>query len=196
MVRISKCCGTTLTSSLVLDLPLMIGYPHSRVSNETGQYNFLGQTDRSSFIVKGQRKTSSKSYHGTGRARTVYQNTGRDTGRNNHYFSVKIRDGTGTGRDNCYFFPMISCFITSLPVSEHTFLVLEPPFPVFGFLGLLILSRDVRDRGICPRIFELALVPGERDSGTRIFLLSQDKGTMGPPVLECPGMSRPLESLP
>ena len=135
MVRISKCCGTTLTSSLVLDLPLMIGYPHSRVSNETGQYNFLGQTDRSSFIVKGQRKTSSKSYHGTGRARTVYQNTGRDTGRNNHYFSVKIRDGTGTGRDNCYFFPMISCFITSLPVSEHTFLVLEPPFPVFGFLG-------------------------------------------------------------
>ena len=128
MVRISKCCGTTLTSSLVLDLPLMIGYPHSRVSNETGQYNFLGQTDRSSFIVKGQRKTSSKSYHGTGRARTVYQNTGRDTGRNNHYFSAIFWDWTGL------FFPTIFWFRTSFPVLERTCPVLERPLLFYNVL--------------------------------------------------------------
>jgi hypothetical protein len=31
---------------------------------------------------------------------TVSKNLGRDMGRNNHYFSVKIQDGTGTGQDN------------------------------------------------------------------------------------------------
>jgi hypothetical protein len=36
----------------------------------------------------------------TGRAGTAYRNPGRDVGRDNHYFSVKIRDGTmdGTGQ--------------------------------------------------------------------------------------------------
>ena len=53
--------------------------------------------------------------------------------------SVKIWDGTWdgtitiflsksrTGRDNRYFFPMISCFTTSFPA----FLVLGRPFPLF-----------------------------------------------------------------
>ena len=42
---------------------------NTRVSNGTGQCNFSGQRDRSSFIVPGQRDngTSSKSCHGTGR---------------------------------------------------------------------------------------------------------------------------------
>ena len=43
------------------------------------------------------------------------QNLGRDAGRDDHYFSVKIRDGTGTGRDGTIaIFLMISCFATSL----------------------------------------------------------------------------------
>jgi hypothetical protein len=51
-----------------------------RVSNGTGQCNFSGQRDRSSFIVLGQRdnETSQKSCQGTGRAGTA-----------------KIRDGPG-----------------------------------------------------------------------------------------------------
>ena len=48
----------------------------SRVSNGMGQCNFLGQRDRSSFIVPGQRdnnRTSSKSCYRTGWAGTAYQ---------------------------------------------------------------------------------------------------------------------------
>ena len=54
----------------------------TRVSNRTGQCNFSGQRDRSSFIVPGQRDngTSSKSYQGLGRAGTACQNLGRDMG--------------------------------------------------------------------------------------------------------------------
>ena len=49
---------------------------HTRVSNGTGQCNFSGQRDKSSFIVLGQRdnRASSKSCHGTG----------RDQGQDNH----------------------------------------------------------------------------------------------------------------
>ena len=58
-----------------------------------------------------------------------------------------------------------------------------------------ILARDVPgerslSRDICP-----ALVPGQRDTGTRIFFLSQDKGTTGRPVPVCPGTSRLVETL-
>ena len=83
----------------------------SRVCNGTGQYNFSGQRDRSFFIVPGQRDngTSSKSCHGTGRAGTACQNPGRDAGRDNHYFSVKIRDGTrdGTGQSLFFFYDFL-----------------------------------------------------------------------------------------
>ena len=63
----------------------MIKKVQDRVSNGTGQCNFLGQRDRSFFIVPGQRDngTSSKSCHGTGRAGTA-----------------KIRDGTGRDSQN------------------------------------------------------------------------------------------------
>ena len=58
---------------------------HTRVSNGTGQCNFLGQRDRSSFIVPGLRDngTSYKTCQGTGRAGTA-----------------KIRDGTGRDSKN------------------------------------------------------------------------------------------------
>ena len=52
------------------------------VSNWTGQCKFLGQRDKNSFIVPGQRDNgiSSKSCHWTGRAGTVSENLGRDKG--------------------------------------------------------------------------------------------------------------------
>ena len=39
----------------------------------------------------------------TGRDRTACQNPGRDAGRDNHYFSVKIRDGTRDGTITIFF---------------------------------------------------------------------------------------------
>ena len=65
----------------------------TRVSNGTGQCNFLGQRDRSSFIVAGQSDngTSPRSCHRTGQAGKACQNRGQDVGWDNHYFSVKIR---------------------------------------------------------------------------------------------------------
>jgi hypothetical protein len=47
-----------------------------------------------------------------------------------------------------------------------------------------------RDRGVCPGTFTPALVPGQRDTGTRKMSLSRDKGTAGRPVPVCPGTSR------
>ena len=159
-----------------------------RVSNGTGQCNFSGQRERSSFIFPGQRDngTSSKSCQGTGRAGTVCQSPGRDTGQNNHYFSVKIRDGTGTGRDNRYFFPMISCF-TSFPVLEILFLFynilscIRMSFSCFRtsfscFLVKLFCPGTSWNRGVCPGILSPALVPVHRDSETRKYFGPGTKG--------------------
>jgi hypothetical protein len=55
------------------------------VSNRTGQCNFLGQRDRSFFIVPGQR--------GTGQAQNLTK------GQDELGQPVKIRDGTGRGRE-------------------------------------------------------------------------------------------------
>ena len=68
-------------------------------SNRTGFSCPAGQRDRSPFVVPGQRDngTSSKSCHRTGRARTACQNPGWDAGQDNHYFSVKIWEGTRDG---------------------------------------------------------------------------------------------------
>ena len=51
------------------------------------------------------------------------------------------------------------------------------------------------NRGVCPRIFAPALVPGQRDNGTSHLGLSQDKGTTGRPILVCPGTFRAMEML-
>jgi hypothetical protein len=98
---------------------------HTSVSNRMGQCKFLGERDRSSFIVAGQRnnRTSSKSCNRTGRAGSVYQNPGRVTGRDNHYCFVKIRDGMRDRMGQSLFFLTISCFRTSNPISEHTFFI-------------------------------------------------------------------------
>ena len=56
-----------------------------------------------------------------------------------------------------------------------------------------------RDREVCPGTFAPALVPGQRDTGTRKMSLSRDKGTAGRPLPVCPGTSRgtsrPVETL-
>ena len=64
----------------------------------------------------------------TGRARTACQSPRRDAGRDKHYFSVKIRDGTQEGTGQLLLFSMISCFTTYFPVVESTFPVLEHLF--------------------------------------------------------------------
>jgi hypothetical protein len=48
----------------------------------------------------------------TGRAGTAYQNPGQDAGWDNHYFSVKIRNGTrdGTGQ---------SLFLSAMSLPPH-----------------------------------------------------------------------------
>ena len=58
------------------------------VFNGMEQCNFLGQRERSFFIVLRQRDngTSSKSCHGTERAGTACQNLGLDAGGDNYYF--------------------------------------------------------------------------------------------------------------
>ena len=104
---------------------------------------------------------SSKSCHRMGRTRTAYQNPGQDTGRDTGWDTGRDtgqdgrRDGTwdkmqdktqggtrdagrdtgqdGTGQDNRYFFPMISCFRTSFPILKCNFPVLEHPFQFFFF---------------------------------------------------------------
>ena len=71
-------------------------------------------------------------------------------------------------------------------------------FYKFFLKTVILLSRGTsRDRGACPGIFAAALVPGQRDSGTRKLFLSWDKGTRklfcpgtkGCPVPDCTGTS-------
>ena len=72
------------------------------------------------------------------------------------------------------------------------FPVLERPFPgFFVLLGRLFCPGTVRDRGVCPGTFAPALVPGQRDTVTRIFFFpgQRDNGTSRP------GLSRDVPSL-
>ena len=121
------------------------------VSNGTGQCNFSGQRDRSSFIVPGQRDngTSSKSCHGAGRDGIFY------------WLSCPV-----PGHNHFQFFPMISCFRTSFSCFRTSFSCFRPSFFLFFvFLRkvnlLLPLSRDKGTPGQ-----ENFFVPGQRDNGT------------------------------
>ena len=59
--------------------PYLLTYKQlqTSVSNGTGQCNFSGQRDKSSFIVPGQRdnETSSKSCHGPGQSVKIWDET-------------------------------------------------------------------------------------------------------------------------
>ena len=93
--------------------------------------------------------------------------------------------GTETGRNNCYFFLMISCFTTSFPVLQHLFQFCNI---LFLFCNILFLFQNV--------IFLFLgylVVPG--CSGTEKFVsgylvleifLYRDKGITGRPVPDCP----------
>jgi hypothetical protein len=94
----------------------------TRVSNTTGQCNFLGQRDRSFFIVPGQRDNLKiLPWNGTGRDSKSISGTGRGMGQS-------LLCCQNPGQD--YFFPTISCFGTSFHVLEHKFSVLEHPIHV------------------------------------------------------------------
>ena len=140
-----------------------------------------GQQDKLKILPRAGtgRDSLSKSCHGTGQAGTASHNPGPDRGRDNHYFSVKI-----WGR---------------------TFSALKPPFPVFCLFWKVILSRD---RGTSHGTGRAGTAsqnlatgrdgPGQlvkiRDGtgdGTRKYFLSQDKGTTGHPVPDCPA-GRPV----
>ena len=66
------------------------------------------------------------------------------------------------------------------PVLERLFPVLERPFPVFWFFweGYFVPGRDGTEE----------FVPGQRDTGTRIFFCPGTKGQRDVPV--CPGTSQ------
>ena len=66
-------------------------------------------------------------WDGMGWDGTVCQKPGRDMGRVNHYFSVKIQEGTQDQTGQSLFFSMISYFRTSFSVLELPFSVLEHP---------------------------------------------------------------------
>ena len=88
-----------------------------RVCNGTGQCNFLGQRDKSSF----NNGTSSKSCYCLGRVGIAYQNPGRTWDGTTLFFCQnpgRNRDGTGQS----LFFPITSCFRTSFSVLERLFL--------------------------------------------------------------------------
>ena len=86
----------------------------ARVSNGTGQRNFSGQRDRSSFIVPGQRDNGTEVSSLSRDKGTTGQAQNLATGRDGPGQPVKIRDGTrdrtitiflsqsGVGQDNCY----------------------------------------------------------------------------------------------
>ena len=196
MVRISKCCGTTLTSSLVLDLPLMIGYPHSRVSNETGQCNFLGQTDRSSFIVKGQRnKLKILPWDGAGQDSLSKYGTGHGTEQSLFFCQNPGRDRDGTGQllffsYDFLFYNISSCFRTY-------FSCFRTSFSCFWFFGVSDFvpgcqgQRNLsQDFWTCPcpgrkrqRDKDFSFVPGQRHNGTSRPRVSRDVSSLGIPTL-------------
>ena len=92
------------------------------VSSGTRQCNFLGQRDRSFFIVPGQRDNLKiLPWNGTGRDSKSISGTGRGMGQS-------LLCCQNPGQD--YFFPTISCFGTSFHVLEHKFSVLEHPIHV------------------------------------------------------------------
>ena len=130
----------------------------------------------------------------------------------------KSGTGCGTGeslcfwqnprRDNHYFFPIISCCITSFSILEHLFLFQDL---LILFQDLLILFQNAlfcfrtsyscflvsfekvilsRDRVVCPRILTPVLVPGQRDK--EIFL-SPDKVTScpSPELWDVPSLGNP-----
>ena len=167
-----------------------------------------GHRDRSSFIVPGQRDygTSSKSCHGTGRAKTASQNPGWDAGQDNHhFFSQNLgRDREGMGQSLIFsndflFYNIFSVLEETFPVLEHPFLFWNVLFlfqnvffPVLCFFkeGHFVQGQRVLSQDIC-----FCSCPGTKGHRDKIFFLSWDKGTTGRPVPVCPGTSRPLETL-
>ena len=144
-----------------------------------------------------------------GRAGTTSQNLGWDR---------VLMFCHGKGRDGIYSAcPIPSRKIPGQPWGKREKIVIKSKFlkkkgriffAFFCRLKILGLFWTSQDRGVCPGMFAAALVPTQKDSGTRsLFLslekgrldketyLSWDNGTMGCPVPDCPGTSCPMETL-
>ena len=97
-------------------------FASKRRGNASFLTNFLLFLQR---VCKGQwDKLKILPWDGTGR----YSLSKSETGQDNHYFSVKIRDGMRDRTGHSLFFPLICCYRTSFPVLKCTFPVLERPF--------------------------------------------------------------------
>ena len=120
----------------------------------------MGQRDRRSFVVPGQRDKL-KILPRDGTAGIASQNPGWDVGRDRVLLFCQ-----GTGRDG---------ILTACPIPEY-------PGTTTGQKGKkskkiqFFWSVTSRNREVCPGIFDAALVPGQRDSGTRIFFCPGTKG--------------------
>ena len=114
-----------------------------RVSNGMGLCNFLGQKDRSFFIVLGQRnnRASSKSCHGT-RWEGIF--TGCPIGQEHTHFQFCTINALFFNYD-FLFQNIFSCFRTPFPVLELPFLfqkvLLLFPNQIFPFKTNVLCSR-------------------------------------------------------
>ena len=79
------------------------------------------------------------------------------------------------------------------PVLEHPFPVLECPFPVFGYFWKsdFVPGRSGTELDVCPGTFAPALVPGQRDTGTRNFFCPGTKGQRDVPFRFVPSRGNP-----
>ena len=113
------------------------------VSYGTGQCNFLGQRDNSSFIVPGQRDDGMSWIfcRGTGRVGKACQNLGRDLGWDMiSYF----RTSFPVLERSFQFLNILSCFTTSFSCFRTSFFCFTTSFSCFlCSFGKVILSRDV-----------------------------------------------------
>ena len=183
------------------DLRLCNWISWNRVSIGRGQCNFLGQKDRSFFIVPGQKDNRTRMGREIGQSLFFCQNPGWDAGcgiwdgtqdGTRGGTQDRTQDGTRDGIGNTFFFPIISCHRTSFPVLECTFSVLEclscfrtsfsvlefpflqGLFPVFFCGGEVILSQVFC---FCP----CSRTKGQQDK--EIFL-SRDVQFLGNPNLK------------
>ena len=98
----------------------------------------------------------------TGRERATFQDKAKNLAKGRDG-AIKIRDGTGRGR-------------AEKEVLKQENDVLKQV--IFLEIFNSFCPGTSRDRGVCPRTFAPALVPGQRDTGTRIFFCpGRDNGT-------------------
>ena len=94
-----KSLSCSLSVHLLCGAHLKLGFPTGRDS-----ITFRDKGTEVPSLSRDKWTTGQAQNLATGRAGTAYQNPGRDAGRDNHYFSVKIWDGTRDETGQSLFF--------------------------------------------------------------------------------------------